>query len=380
MNDKLTTQFGWFKIEKVGRVNLYCEQLMPTAVANLVIKIKEVVADLPVGAEVFLTVDDQSVRNEYGAKIILVPTKLIAHRDSITPQQQNKIDAIIVRTANEYLDQGFYRGYVIDYAANYLINSDSDPELKSYFVSRVLKNIRKKLEQPKLSKEQYIEYFKYYQSMYLKYASYIQPEQKAILNRSLSKHKVVYKNYKIQLNRAKKQQKINAAVEPLILSNKEKRESIKDIAVNSEHYNGLLKKPLNAALTVLKEDERLARLVYALQSCNGKSKRLPKNVEELKFFIKFGRTPFSKASKNKNLKKPTRYSVLDSQIITSQLFALKIVKAPNPHRKDKKGRIFISFNFPNLKEMKKIIDQLDQLAALPNPQQSVQPALSEVCP
>ena len=380
MNDKLTTQFGWFKIEKVGRVNLYCEQLMPTAVANLVIKIKEVVADLPVGAEVFLTVDDQSVRNEYGAKIILVPTKLIAHRDSITPQQQNKIDAIIVRTANEYLDQGFYRGYVIDYAANYLINSDSDPELKSYFVSRVLKNIRKKLEQPKLSKEQYIEYFKYYQSMYLKYASYIQPEQKAILNRSLSKHKVVYKNYKIQLNRAKKQQKINAAVEPLILSNKEKRESSKDIAVNSEHYNGLLKNPLNAALTVLKEDERLARLVYALQSCNGKSKRLPKNAEELNFFIKFGLTPFSKASKNKNLKKPTRYSVLDSQIITSQLFALKIVKAPNPHRKDKKGRIFISFNFPNLKEMKKIIDQLDQLAALPNPQQSVQPALSEVCP
>ena len=380
MNDKLTTKFGWFKIKKIGRVNLYCEQLMPTAVANLVIKINEVVADLSVGAEVFLTVDDQSVRNEYGAKIILVATELIAHRDSITPHQQNKIDAIIVRTANEYLDQGFYRGYVIDYAANYLINSDFDPKLKSYFVSRVLKNIRKRLEQPKLSKEQYIEYFKYFRSMHLKYASYIQPEQKAILNRSLSKHKVVYKNYKIQLNRAKKQQKINAAVEPLILSNKEKRESIKDIAVNSEHYNGLLKNPLNAALTVLKEDERLARLVYALQSCNGKSKRLPKNVEELKFFIKFGRTPFSKASKNKNLKKPTRYSVLDSQIITSQLFALKIVKVPDPQRKDKKGRVFISFNFPNLKEMKKIIDQLDQLAALPNPQQSVQPALSEVCP
>lgn len=363
MNDQLLTKFGWFKVTKVGRVNLYCEQSMPNSISNVIIKINDVVANLAVGTEVFLTVEDHSQRGQKGSNIILIPTSIICYSDSITSEQEKTINDIYLRTAQEFLLNGFYRGHVIEFAYKHLLRNDVDHHLRTHFFVSHLKNIRIKLTQPKLSNQQFVEYFKYFQLMYSTYSSFIPTELKGSFTHTLNKQKLKYKGVKTKLNQIKKKQVISDAVVPLLKSNSDKKDAIKEISQNHEHYKNLLNNEVNAAIVDLKDNEQLARLIHRLYQTISSKSKLPRCVDDLKFYIKYGIAPSSKGSKNKDRRRNQIVSILQSQVIISQLFALKIIKVPNPNAKDSKGRPFIAYNLPNQKEVKKLIKYFDDIAA-----------------
>lgn len=363
MSDQIRTEFGWFKIVKKGRVNLYCEKITPKSRTDVIIKMNDIVSNVEVGDEIFLTIDDQSFRTPKGTKIVLIPKKIICNSSTISVSQQAEIDDLHFNKAIEYLKLGYCSGAIIDYAIQYLSNSNNiSPDVKSQFFLLYIKNHQRKLDKTKVLDETFKNnYYNFKIAIKLHLKKISEVHHKSI-KASLKKH---YKKIQPLIISARNEKKIQArreAVASVTKTKSETQQAIKDISVDQEHFKRLSNNPINGCLVELKKDKKLARLIYNLYKAMDKGNKIPRCVEDLKFFIKYGVSPSRKGKKNKMRKTIQYVSIPHSQIMISQLFAMNIVSVPNENTVDSKGRKLIKLNLPNKKEVMKIIKEFDMEA------------------
>lgn len=124
------TEFGQFNIHKVGKIYVHAEMIGSLKNYQVQLLKNEVLMNVKIGDTVFLQVEDQSIKNQYGTKLKFYPLRLLTDKVEIERfimLDRERVALIFLNAAQENLGKGWYGGEIISKA---LILCASQPKLR----------------------------------------------------------------------------------------------------------------------------------------------------------------------------------------------------------------------------------------------------------